>query len=140
MHRRMLRTLLFSVLILFVFSATAFAEQAVVTGEEVNVRSGPGLAYSNFTSLTKGMTVEILDRSNADWYQVSWDQGSGYVSSSYLELETAASTASVTVGLENTPGYINGMYVCLRSGPGTCEGGQPALSLAQHAGGNGHYG
>ena len=100
-------------------TVTAFAEQATVTGSEVNVRSGPGMAFSITGSLKRGSVVEVLNRSNDSWYQVSWDQGSGYVSSSYLELETAASTASVTVGLENTPGYINGMYVCLRSGPGT---------------------
>ena len=100
-------------------TVTAFAEQATVTGSEVNVRSGPGMAFSITGSLKRGSVVEVLNRSNDSWYQVSWGQGSGYVSSSYLELETAASTASVTVGLENTPGYINGMYVCLRSGPGT---------------------
>ena len=119
MHRRMLRTLLFSVLILFVFSATAFAEQAVVTGEEVNVRSGPGLAYSNFTSLTKGMTVEILDRSNADWYQVSWDSNIGYVSSAYLQMTEGTASAAYEVTVDYSPGYINAMYVALRSGPGT---------------------
>ena len=119
MHRRMLRTLLFSVLILSAFSATAFAEQAVVTGEEVNVRSGPGLAYSNFTSLTKGMTVEILNRSNADWYQVSWDSNVGYVSSAYLQLTDSTMPAAYEVTVESSPGYINAMYVALRSGPGT---------------------
>ena len=100
-------------------TVTAFAEQATVTGNEVNVRSGPGMAFSITDSLKRGTVVEVLNRSNDSWYQVSWDHGSGYVSSSYLELETAAGTASVTVGLESTPGYINGMYVCLRSGPGT---------------------
>ena len=100
-------------------TVTAFAEQATVTGNEVNVRSGPGMAFSITDSLKRGTVVDVLNRSNDSWYQVSWDHGSGYVSSSYLELETAAGTASVTVGLESTPGYINGMYVCLRSGPGT---------------------
>ena len=100
-------------------TVTAFAEQATVIGSEVNVRSGPGMAYSITDSLKRGSVVEVLNRSNDSWYQVRWDHGSGYVSSDYLELETAGSTASVTVGLESTPGYINGMYVCLRSGPGT---------------------
>ena len=119
MYRRLLKTLLFSALILFAFSVTAFAEQAVVTGEAVNVRSGPGLAYSNFTSLTKGMTVEVLNRSNADWYQVSWDGNVGYVYSAYLQLTESSESASYTVALETTPGYINAMYVSFRSGPGT---------------------
>ena len=121
MHRRLLRTLLFPVLILLSFPVTAFAEQAVVTGKEVNVRSGPGLAYSNFTSLNEGMTVEILDRSNADWYQVSWDGNVGYVYSAYLNMveDTASVSGSISAVAETTPGYINAMYVSLRSGPGT---------------------
>ena len=61
MHRRQIRTWLFSVLFFSALSVTAFAEQAIVTGEEVNVRSGPGLVYSSFTSLREGMTVEVLN-------------------------------------------------------------------------------
>ena len=95
MHRRQIRTWLFSVLFFSALSVTAFAEQAIVTGEEVNVRSGPGLVYSSFTSLREGMTVEVLNRSNADWYQVSWDGNVGYVSSAYLRLsEEAAGSAA----------------------------------------------
>ncbi len=119
MHRKRILTLLFSVLAFSSLSVTAFAEQAVVTGEEVNVRSGPGLVYSNFTSLCEGMTVEVLNRSNADWYQVSWDGNVGYVSSAYLRLAEDAAPAACDAAGESSPGYINAMYVSLRSGPGT---------------------
>ena len=119
MHGKTIRTLLIAVLVFFAFSASAYAEQAIVTGNEVNVRSGPGLAYSNFTSLTQGMTVEVLNRSNADWYQVSWDGNTGYVYSGYLKLADAAVPTADVPAAETSPGYINAMYVSLRSGPGT---------------------
>ena len=119
MHRRQIRTWLFSVLFFSALSVTAFAEQAIVTGEEVNVRSGPGLVYSNFTSLREGMTVEVLNRSNADWYQVSWDGNVGYVSSAYLRLAEDTAPAGYDAAGQSSPGYINAMYVSLRSGPGT---------------------
>ena len=119
MHRRQIRTWLFSVLFFSALSVTAFAEQAIVTGEEVNVRSGPGLVYSSFTSLREGMTVEVLNRSNADWYQVSWDGNVGYVSSAYLRLAEDTAPAGYDAAGQSSPGYINAMYVSLRSGPGT---------------------
>ena len=103
----------------FFFPVTAFAEQATVTGSEVNVRSGPGMAFSITGSLKRGTVVEVLNRSSDSWYQVSWDSGSGYISSAYLQLEAESGTASVTVSQDGVPGYIDGMYVSLRSGPGT---------------------
>lgn len=103
----------------FFFPATAFAEQATVTGSEVNVRSGPGMAFSITGSLKRGTVVEVLNRSSDSWYQVSWGSGSGYISSAYLQLEAESGNASVTVSQDGVPGYIDGMYVSLRSGPGT---------------------
>lgn len=67
-------------------SVSAYAEQAVVTGDEVNVRNGPGTVYGISTSVNRDTVVEILDRSNPDWYQISWDGGSGYVSSQFLSI------------------------------------------------------
>ena len=103
----------------FFFPATAFAEQATVTGSEVNVRSGPGMAFSITGSLKRGTVVEVLNRSSDSWYQVSWGSGSGYISSAYLQLEAENGNASVTISQDGVPGYIDGMYVSLRSGPGT---------------------
>ena len=100
-------------------SLCAYAEQATVTGNEVNVRSGPGTAFSITDSLKRDSVVEVLNRSNADWYQISWDHGSGYVSSAYLQLDGDARTASVSVDQNSSPGYITGNHVCMRSGPGT---------------------
>ena len=123
MRKNSIRTILLSLLVfslLFSLSAfTAFAEDAVVIGDEVNVRTGPGTAYAAFTSLKKDTVVNVTNRSNAEWYLVSWDGNSGYVASKFLRLTEEDNASEITVTQEESPGYINGMYVCLRSGPGT---------------------
>ena len=121
-------------------SVPGLADQAIVIGNEVNVRTGPGTAYAIFSSLSGDMEVEVLNRTNPDWYLVGWEGSSGYVSSQYLELEEDNSSASITISLNETPGYINGMYVCLRSEPnasstilGTYSTGKP-LTITGTAG------
>ena len=100
-------------------SVSACAEQAVVTGSEVNVRNGPGTVYGISASVSRDTTVEVLDRSDPDWYQISWDGKSGYVSSQFLSLTEGASSAEVTVDRETSSGSINGMHVYLRAAPST---------------------
>ena len=107
--------ILSSVLIASVFSPAASAEQASVTGDGVNVRTGPGTAYGIFASLDNGQTVEVMDRSNSSWYLVSWDGNSGYVYSDFLLLQEEDSSAYVLDTQTGSQGYINGMHVCLRS-------------------------
>ena len=119
MRTKIVRTLLLSILIFSLFSVTAFAEEATVTATEVNVRTGPGTSYSIFESLKQGTTVSVMNRSNADWYLVSWDGNSGYVYSKFLQITAEDKSAEITVSQNSSPGYINAMYVCLRSGPGT---------------------
>ena len=86
-------------------SVSAYAEQAVVTGDEVNVRNGPGTVYGISTSVNRDTVVEILDRSNPDWYQISWDGGSGYVSSQFLSL-TEDSLVSGSSGSGGSTAHI----------------------------------
>ena len=57
----------------------------------LNVRSGPGLGYSDKGTLQKGATAAYLDEYSVDergvtWYKVSYNGGSGWVSSRYCEL------------------------------------------------------
>ena len=98
---------------------SACADQAVVTGNEVNVRNGPGTVYGISSSVSRDTTVEVLDRSNPDRYQISWDGKSGYVSSEFLSLTDDSSSAEVTTAREESSGSINGMHVYLRAAPST---------------------
>ena len=100
-------------------SVSACADQAVVTGDEVNVRNGPGTVYGISSSVSRDTSVEVLDRSDPDWYQISWDGKSGYVSSEFLSLTGDSLSGEVTTAREESTGSINGMHVYLRAAPNT---------------------
>lgn len=116
MRKNTFRTVVAAVLICAMLVIPAFAESAVVTGSGVNVRSGPGTNYRQIDCLDKGTVVTVTDRSNADWYAISYNGTTGFMSSRYLSVTEDTSSGSVVDG---KPGYINAMYVCFRSGPGT---------------------
>jgi cell wall-associated NlpC family hydrolase len=119
MRKKHICALVLSACLPALLSVSAYAEQAVVTGNEVNVRNGPGTVYGISASVSRDTTVEILDRSDPDWYQISWDGNSGYVSSQFLSLTEDASSAEVTAEPETSSGSINGMHVYLRAAPST---------------------
>ena len=117
MRKKILRTAVAAVLIFSMMTATAFAEAAVVTGSDVNIRSGPGVNYRVLECLPRGASVTVTDRSNSDWYAVEYDGISGFMSSRYLSVTEDDSSAVVVSG--EGSGYINAMYVRFRSGPST---------------------
>ena len=119
MRKKHICALVLSACLPSLVSVSACAEQAVVTGSEVNVRNGPGTVYGISASVSRDTAVEVLDRSDPDWYQISWDGKSGYVSSQFLSLTEGASSAEVTVDRETSSGSINGMHVYLRAAPST---------------------
>ena len=117
MRKKHICALVLSACLPALLSVSAYAEQAVVTGDEVNVRNGPGTVYGISTSVSRDTVVEVLDRSDSDWYQISWDGKSGYVSSQFLSLTESSSSAEVTADREEVSGIINGMHVYLRATP-----------------------
>lgn len=116
MRKNTFRTVVAAVLICAMLVIPAFAESAVVTGSGVNVRSGPGTNYRQIDCLDKGTVVTVTDRSNADWYAISYNGTTGFMSSRYLSITDDNSSSAVVDGKS---AYINAMYVCFRSGPGT---------------------
>ena len=56
-----------------------------VTANKLNVRSGPSTSYNIVGTLNNGENVEILSRDN-NWYEVSANNLTGYVSASYIKL------------------------------------------------------
>ena len=56
-----------------------------VTANRLNVRSGPSTSYNIVGTLNNGENVEILSRDN-NWYEVSANNLTGYVSASYIKL------------------------------------------------------
>lgn len=116
MRKKCFRTLVAALLISALLVVPAFAEGAVVTGSGVNLRSGPGLNYQVVDCLPKGASVTVTDRSNSEWYAVSYNGTSGFMSSRYLSLSEGGASGGESDG-EGTSGCINAMYVRFRSGP-----------------------
>lgn len=88
-----------------------------VTSGSLNVRAGAGTGYAKVGSLKKGTKVEIYEIvtvSGTQWGRTA----SGWISLSYVKLDTASSdkeeTAPVTGTVNISSGSLN-----VRSGPGT---------------------
>ena len=116
MRKKFLRVFLAVLLFSCLFTVTAYAESAVVTGDNVNLRSGPGMSYRVLDVVPQGETVTVQDRSNSEWYAVTYDGTYGFMSASLLSLSAQSNTA-VTVVEASGSGRINAMYVRFRSGP-----------------------
>ena len=118
MSKKFLRTLIALLLVCCMLPVPmAFAESATVTGSDVNMRSGPGTGYPVVKCLPRGTAVTVTDRSNPDWYAVTYDGQSGFMASRYLEISEESSDAVIVT--DGDAGYINAMYVRFRSGPGS---------------------
>ena len=118
MRKKALRISVAAALIASMMSVPAYAESAVVTGNGVNMRSGPGTNYRVIDSLPRGATVNVSDRSNGSWYAVDYNGSSGFMSASYLSISEEDYSGVTTPSGEGNA-YINAMYVRFRSGPGS---------------------
>ena len=59
---------------------------AVLTGDGVYLRSGPGISYSVLDTLAKGSVFQVLDNSNSAWTKVTTGTGrTGYISTQFLQ-------------------------------------------------------
>ena len=128
MRKHVIRALIASLLIGSCLNVTAYAEGATVTGSQVNVRSGPGVNYDVLGSVSRGTVLEVTDRSNGDWYAISYEGRTGYISSGYVALEDSSYPASVVPdssapvsgsasSASGTSGTISGSSVRFRKGP-----------------------
>ncbi|MCM8528337.1 MAG: SH3 domain-containing protein [Lentisphaeraceae bacterium] len=68
--------------------SSKFVSDGVVTGNRINVRAGPSVAYNNFGKLNKGDKVEVIEVKDKIWAKI---KGSPklhvWVSSTYVKLE-----------------------------------------------------
>jgi SH3-like domain-containing protein len=67
--------------VLFLFHNVAFAGMVAIRGDNVNMRSGPGLNHSVIWKLDNGFPLEVINRQD-EWLNVRDFEGStGWVSS-----------------------------------------------------------
>ena len=64
-----------------------------VTASILNVRSGAGTSYKVIGSLKNGATVTIVETKNG-WYKIKYGSSYGYVSSSYIKINSTSSNGS----------------------------------------------
>ena len=125
MRRQVFRALTAFILICSVLIVPAYAESATVTGSKVNLRAGPGTNYYIAAVIDKGQPVEVLNRSDASWYYVSYNGTEGFISSAYLSVNGSSSgiTVQQPPSVQTAAGkkdcYINADRVRFRSGPGS---------------------
>ena len=62
--------------------STAFYAQATTDG--LNIRSGPGTAYSSVGSINSGDMVVLLEKSGS-WYRTQYKNKTAYISASYVK-------------------------------------------------------
>ena len=87
MRKNCFRTLAAALAIGSLMHVPAWAESAVVTGSDVNLRAGPGTNYRIVDCLDWGTKVNVTDRSNGSWYAIEVDGQTGFMSSAYLAFE-----------------------------------------------------
>lgn len=125
MGKKLFRTLLFTFLFGALMHVPAWAETAVVTGNDVNMREGPGTEFRIIDCLPRGELVTVTDRSSAPWYCVEYDGSVGFMSASFLEVTEEESAQPVVDSVlqsildQGQEGYVDAMYVRFRSAPGS---------------------
>lgn len=82
-----------------------------ITGSSVRMRAGASTSTSILTQLDKNTVVSVLDKANSDWYKISYDGKTGYVSADYLQQDND--------NVFTAYGRINGSGVNVRTEPNT---------------------
>ena len=81
------------------------------TTANLRLRSEANTSSSSLATASKGEAVLVLSKGDQDWYKVSYNGQEGYMSGTYLNVQT---TGDAELGY----GVINASKVNLRKGPG----------------------
>lgn len=112
------------------FNLTAGAETAVINGNGVNVRSGPGSTYPIIGNLSKNTGIDITERRNG-WVKVSYGTLTGWVAD-YLISQNSTAMNSSPLKI-----YLNGNLVSFSESPVIKDGCTllPVRELTEKLGG-----
>ncbi|MFC4022674.1 N-acetylmuramoyl-L-alanine amidase [Oceanobacillus longus] len=120
-HSRKLMFILFTAII-FLYSANVeivYADEAIIEGSNLNIRSGPGTDYDSVGVADTGESYTIIQEKNG-WVEIELPGGSGWVAEDFTtvtesseedeETEKETDVSSITIQHEHTQ---------LREGPST---------------------
>lgn len=97
--------------------------KGIVTGDALNIRSGPGTGYGSVGSYASGTRVSILEQITVDG--VTWGcTDKGWISLGYVYIDGTKGDGAGT-------GTVTGDNVNIRSGPGTGYGAVGSLTAGQ---------
>ncbi|MCL2820258.1 MAG: NlpC/P60 family protein [Oscillospiraceae bacterium] len=85
---------------------------ANVSGNNVRIRSGPGLTHSTITNVNLDEIVVIVERTNSEWNKVSYHGTEGFMSTQFLDRSREAANF-------NKKGTVTGATVNMRKEPNT---------------------
>lgn len=84
MQKSFIRLILVLAFTLITWTLWGQAGLYTVTGEKVNIRSGPGKGYGVISSRTKGDTVTVVSFYDANWAKIEYGSSFAYMSRQYL--------------------------------------------------------
>ena len=85
---------------------------ANVSGDNVRIRSGPGLTHDTIANVSLNEIVVIIRRTNSDWHEINYNGTTGYMSTQFLDRRREAANFS-------KKGSISGNSVNMREKPNT---------------------
>ena len=97
MHKQTRVLALLLTLAMLLLPTIALADTAgTITGNDVNLRTGPSTATARLTYLYRGDNVRVTGESG-NWYAVTYGDLSGYVYKTYVSLQPTPSSGSTTL-------------------------------------------
>ena len=108
-------------------------EYRMITGNSVNVRTGPGTNYSSIMKLNKGDKVEYI-ATNGNWINIKYNGKIGYVYCDYVsKISNSTSTETNDNSVKCTK-VVTGNSVNVRRGPSTSYSAITKLSKGVEVG------
>lgn len=84
--------------------------KGIITGDCVNVRSAPSTDGSIVTKVYAGTVVDLISLQN-DWYAISYDGLTGYISADYLKLYSPSTSSGNQAIADKAQEYLGVPYV-----------------------------
>ncbi|QHS22871.1 SH3 domain-containing protein [Virgibacillus sp. MSP4-1] len=80
-----------------------YAEEGIITTDDLNIRSGPGLDYDVIGQASQNTSVQILEKSG-DWFKVQFQNFAGWVSGDYVRQspEQSQSLETLHISVKDT--------------------------------------
>ncbi|MBO4897043.1 MAG: SH3 domain-containing protein [Clostridia bacterium] len=122
MRQKLICSFLIIMFLLSMLCTAVFADCVYVTGDVLNIRSGPDTSYQVLGKAQYGDYLDVLDRTG-NWIKVSYWGVTGFVNADYVSVSKPSGEApAYTAPQETQYVYATGDTVNLRSGPDTSYG------------------